>query len=324
MTERVIFLKKLVKAAIGSAAAFAGIGVAMNTLILTRASLKMKELFNYNAPKPEEEKTDIEKQIERVMAEGDAWLEMQKYDHVAIDDRNGDTIHGYLVKNDEPSNKWVICIHGFTKSPKNMGEYALHYQEKGYNILLPALRGHDISEERYISMGWLDRFDIISWIYYILNIDKDAQIVLHGVSMGGATVMMTTGENLPKNVKCCIADCGYTSVWDEFGNEIKQKYHLPIFPFLYAADAATKVICGYGFKEASSVEQVKKSKTPTLFIHGEEDTFVPYRMLDINFDAAACEKEKLTVPDAEHADSVRVHPEIYWPAVWNFTDKHIK
>ena len=44
--------------------------------------------------------------------------------------------------------------------------------------------------------------------------------------MGGATVMMTVGENLPFNVKCAIEDCGFTSVWDEFKYELKKTYKL--------------------------------------------------------------------------------------------------
>jgi fermentation-respiration switch protein FrsA (DUF1100 family) len=206
-----------------------------------------------------------------------------------------------------------------------MGSYGLHYHKKGYNILFPAMRGHDISEHRSITMGWLDRFDIIDWINYIIEIyGKEVQIVLHGVSMGAATVMMTTGENLPDNVKCAVADCGYSSVWDEFKNELKVTYHLPAFPALYLGDLATRAISGFGFKEASCVEQLKKSKTPTFFIHGEEDLFVPYRMLDLNYNAAACVKEKLSIPDAEHAEAHLVHPELYWPGVWSFVDKYIK
>lgn len=76
-------------------------------------------------------------------------------------------------------------------------------------------------------------------------------------------------------------------------------------------------------RNASSVKQVKKSVTPTLFIHGEADTFVPYEMLDKVYSAAACEKEMLSVPDAPHARSVCAHPELYWKAVTGFINKHI-
>ena len=316
-------MKKSAKALFATAGVFTGIGVAMNAGVLTRISKKID-----NVRKEMEEKknpTDPTLPENVLRAEGDAWVDTKDYEHIVIKNRKNESIHSLVVKQNEPSDKWLVCVHGYTSGPKGMGSYALHYYERGYNVLLPALRGHDVSEHQHISMGWLDRLDVVDWIQYLINTyGADIQIVLHGVSMGSATVMMATGEHLPFNVKACIADCGFSSVWDEFKNELKVTYHLHTFPTLFSASLVSKVFGGYGFKEASSIKQLKKSKTPTLFIHGEKDEFVPYRMMDLNYNAASCEKEKLSIPDAEHANSHLVHPEIYWPAVFNFLDKYIK
>lgn len=322
MSKGCVKMKKSAKVLLGTACAFTGVGVAMNIGVLSRVSKKisdkMKEIEEKKNP------TDPNTPVALLEAEGNAWLDTQEYDHIVIKNRKNEPLHSYVVKAKEPSDKWLICVHGYTSEPKRMGSYALHYHDKGYNILLPALRGHNISEQNHITMGWLDRLDIVDWIKYIINIYGDVQIVLHGVSMGAATVMMTTGEDLPENVKCCVADCGYSSVWDEFKNEIKQTYHTPPLPVLIPSTIVSKVFHGFGFKEASCVNQLKKSKTPTLFIHGEEDLFVPYRMLDLNYNAAACEKEKLSIPDAEHANSHLVHPELYWSNTFRFIDKYVK
>ena len=80
---------------------------------------------------------------------------------------------------------------------------------------------------------------------------------------------------------------------------------------------------GYSFQEASSVRQVKKSKTPTLFIHGDADTFVPFFMLDEVYEAAACEKEKLVVHGAQPGESVQLEPQRYWDAVHAFVGKYL-
>ncbi len=315
-------MKKSAKVLLGAGAVFFGSGLAMNTFVLTRASKKVSD-FKKDI---EEKNNPIDRTIpkEILRTEGDAWVDSKEYDHIVIKNRKNQSLHGYIVKAKEETDKWLICIHGYTSSPKGMGSYALHYYNRGYNVLLPCLRGHDISEHRSITMGWLDRLDICDWISYLIEMYSNPQIVLHGVSMGAATVMMTTGEDLPENVKCAVADCGYSSVWDEFKNEMKQTYHVPAFPVLYAGNLATKVISGFGFKEASCVEQLKKSKTPTIFLHGEKDLFVPYRMLDLNYNAAACEKEKVSIPDAEHAEAHLVHPELYWGNTFRFVDKYIK
>ena len=76
-------------------------------------------------------------------------------------------------------------------------------------------------------------------------------------------------------------------------------------------------------EEGSAVEQVKKSKTPTLFIHGEQDSFVPFEMLDIVYEAANCEKEMLVVEGAAHAASSSVNPNLYWGTIDNFIKKYI-
>jgi pimeloyl-ACP methyl ester carboxylesterase len=234
-------MKKSTKALIGITGLAAGFGVAMNQLILTRASKAISDKNHEKEDKKNPPDPTLQKNI--LGAEGDAWVDTKDYDHIVIKNRSNESIHALTVKADEPSDKWLICIHGYTSSPKGMGSYGLHYHKKGYNILFPALRGHDISEHRSITMGWLDRFDIIDWINYIIEIyGENVEIVLHGVSMGAATVMMTTGENLPNNVKCAVADCGYSSVWDEFKNEMKVTYHVPAFPALYIGDIATRFI----------------------------------------------------------------------------------
>ena len=46
----------------------------------------------------------------------------------------------------------------------------------------------------------------------LARVGEDAEIVLHGLSMGAATVLMVSGERLPEQVKAIIEDCGYTSV----------------------------------------------------------------------------------------------------------------
>ncbi len=316
-------MKKSTKALVGAAGAFTGLGLAMNGIILTRASKKISDKKNEAEEKRCPSNPELPANILR--KEGDEWVDTKDYEHIVINNRKNKAIHSLIVKQETKSDKWLICIHGYTSSPKGMGSYGMHYYDRGYNILFPALRGHDLSEQQHISMGWLDRLDIVDWIQYLINIyGKDIQIVLHGVSMGAATTMMTTGENLPFNVKCAVADCGYSSVWDEFKNELKATYHLGAFPTLYAASFVSKVFGGYGFKEASCLKQLKKSKTPTIFLHGERDVFVPYRMMDLNFNAAVCEKEKVSIPDAEHAEAHLVHPELYWPAVFSFVDKYVK
>ena len=105
-------------------------------------------------------------------------------------------------------------------------------------------------------MGWPDRRDMLQWIDWIIRRDSEAKIVLHGISMGGATVMMTAGEDLPGQVKAVVEDCGYTSVWDIFTDELDYLFHLPAFPLLNIASCLSSLRAGYSFSEASSTAPV--------------------------------------------------------------------
>ncbi|MDY3361758.1 MAG: alpha/beta hydrolase [Clostridium celatum] len=232
-------------------------------------------------------------------------------------------LHGYKVLNPNNSNKWVITVHGYTSEGINMSSYAKNYYDMGYNVLIPDLRSHGLSEGDYIGMGWDDRLDIVSWINNILEDNADAEIILHGVSMGAATVSMVSGEDLPSNVKAIVADCGYTSVWDEFAYQLDDLFSLPQFPILNVSSLVSKVRAGYFLGTASSLKQVEKSKTPILFIHGDKDDFVPYYMMEELYNATSSEKEMLTIKDAGHAKSSEVDPETYWTTVYNFTNKYI-
>ena len=232
-------------------------------------------------------------------------------------------LHGYKILNPEPTNKWVITVHGYTSHGIKMSSYAKKYYDMGYNILIPDLRAHGLSQGNYIGMGWDDRLDIINWINTILDYDSNSEIVLHGVSMGASTLLMVSGEELPSNIKAIIADCGYTSVWDEFSYQLNELFSLPSFPIMNVSSLVAKIKAGYFLKDASAIKQVKKSKTPTLFIHGDEDDFVPYYMMDELFNATNSEKEKLTIANAGHAKSSEVDPETYWSSVFKFISKYI-
>ena len=152
--------------------------------------------------------------------------------NITIPNREGRHINALLYKQTPESNKYAILVHGYRSQPKSLSYLAKHYFEAGYNVLVPYMRAHKGSDYEYSTMGWNERFDIIDWISYIDSTSTNPSIVLHGVSMGAATVMMTTGENLPHCVKCAIEDCGYTSVYDAYAYKVPKMMHLPAFPLI--------------------------------------------------------------------------------------------
>lgn len=254
--------------------------------------------------------------------EEQAWFTKKREDiYITADD--GINLHAHLLKNESAEKLFVITCHGCMSRGGHMAGFAKQFYDLGFQVLVPDARAHGASEGDVMGMGWLDRKDILNWIGYIVQKNPEAEIILHGVSMGGATVMMTAGEELVPNVRAVVEDCGYSSVYDLYQYNIKKALKIPAVLFLNIASLVCKVKAGYDFKEASAVSQVKKSRVPILFIHGEIDSSVPREMLDKVYSAAGCEKELLLVKGAEHAVSSVTDPELYWNTVNAFVQKYI-
>lgn len=267
------------------------------------------------------DRIDLNRKIQKEKTS--SWLNSISKKEINIQSNDKLQLFASEFKLSNESNKWIILVHGYTSEQSSIYDIARHYSDKGYNVLTPDLRAHGLSEGKYVGMGWLDRNDLLLWIDYLLKNYRNSEIILHGVSMGAATVMMASGENLPTNVKLIVEDCGYTSVWDIFSFKLKLRFNLSTFPVLNAASFITNVRAGYNYKEASSIDQIKKSVTPILFIHGNADEFVPVNMAYKLYDNANINKELIIVDGAGHAESRLADEELYYGSIFSFIDKYL-
>lgn len=302
-----------------------GIGFGGNYLYNLALNPDIPKDFIFNAEhNASAEDVNQEETSGSVSIDDTTWLlDESNYEDFYVTSKDGLKLHNYLLRNNS-SDKWIIAVHGYTSEGKLMASYARKFYDMGYNVILPDLRGHGQSEGDYIGMGWDERFDIIDLIENIVDNNENSQIVLFGVSMGASTVMNVSGEELPSNVKAIIEDCGYTSAWDEFSYQLKELFGLPAFPMMHTASLLGKIRAGYWLGEASAIEQVKNSKTPMLFIHGDSDTFVPSHMVNELYSAAKVEKEKLIIPGAGHAKSKDVDSELYWSTIFDFINRYVQ
>ena len=255
---------------------------------------------------------------EEVAQESRQWLSGNSV-NVSLKSQDDLNLHAAYI--DQNSHIYMIMVHGYRGDGASIISPIKQMKKAGYNLLIPDLRGHGFSEGDYIGMGWDDREDIIQWIDYLLSKDSHASIILYGVSMGGATVMDVAGEKLPHQVKAIIEDCGYTSVWDIFKAHIDMN-NIESEVALHMASLVTKIRAGYYLEDVRPIEQVKKSQTPMLFIHGAEDNFVPFSMVNELYNAATCPKEKLVIQGAGHANSCSVNSELYYQTIFRFIEKY--
>lgn len=246
------------------------------------------------------------------------WFEEHKGADRVISTKKTGRIHAYMIPAPESSHKWVVLNHGYNSAPSSTAPYAQHFHALGYHCVCPSMRGWGNDEQNYCSMGYRDKDICIAWVRYILLLDPAAEIVLHGYSMGAVTVMLATGESLPENVKAAVADCGFTDCREQFAWVIKKYAHLPPFPLLNAVNLVSVLRGNFDVRKNVPLDAVRRSVTPTVFLHGTADDFVPFAMMDRLYEACAAPKAKQAIAGGQHATAVLKDPALYWKTVDGF------
>ncbi|WP_367371122.1 alpha/beta hydrolase [Pediococcus parvulus] len=229
----------------------------------------------------------------------------------------------FIPSANENAKTTVIIAHGYKGNGETMSNYAKMFYDMGYNVLLPDDRAHGNSSGDYINFGWIDRLDFVEWAHSVINnVGEDSKIIMFGVSMGGATIQMTSGEKLPSQVKLLISDCGYSNLRSELAYLLKHQFHLSPTVFVPIINAINHHRMGFSIDDVSSVKQLRKNTRPFLFIHGEKDIYVPTYMVDECFEACPEPKDIWIVPNASHAESFWMNPKAYQAKIQRFIDNY--
>jgi fermentation-respiration switch protein FrsA (DUF1100 family) len=235
-------------------------------------------------------------------------------------------LNGHFLRSQSNSHRYFITFHGFKGNFRELSAMChFVYDEFDMNILMVDERAHNGSGGKYITMGYLEKYDALDWIKHICKKDPDAQICLYGISMGASIIMAASGlPEFPQNVRCIIEDSGFSSIYKEYQHICRCDFAINTSFVLPAFEKLAKKIIGIDFHHESPVEMISRSKTPTLFIHGDKDTFVPFKMLDENFRALpdSVPKEKYVTHGVAHCLSYFIYPDEYKNRVVNFIRKY--
>ena len=217
-------------------------------------------------------------------------------------------------------HRWAILVHGYGRDQRYARDYAKAYLEKGWNVLTPDLCASGESEGQYITMGVKESEEVARWAAKIKERDPEAKIVLHGVSMGAATVMLAAGRYDVPGLKAVVEDCGYTSAYEMFANQLGVIFGLPEQPIMTCVDAVSGIKTGAKVSDAAPLKAMPNIKVPVMFIHGDADTLIPPAMMEELFNECNAPKTKLIVEGAGHGDAMKAAGEKYWKAVFGFLE----
>ena len=243
------------------------------------------------------------------------------YDALSLTAKDGMKLSARFFPNGGTKKVAIIC-HGWHSFPWwDFGKAFDIVYDAGYAVLAVFQRAQGESEGKYMTYGAKESDDLLGWIDLLLKrYGDDLSIAIMGVSMGAATVLCATGKPLPKQVKCAVSDCAYTSAEEQF--KAASNNRLPISRTL--GKPIAKLFAHMRYRDASPIDAVKHSKTPTLFIHGDADAFVPFSMMQQLFDACAAEDKAMWAsPGAIHAEAAMQNPDEYAAHVIPWLSAHL-
>lgn len=259
------------------------------------------------------------------LAESAKKCKSYKQETLTITAPRGDKLVGTLYPAEKPSNVYALLVHGYRMNAESeFFRYIPDYHEMGYNIVAIHQTGAGLSEGKYVTFGALEAGDGVLWAKYIAEKFPGCEIFMHGDSLGAATVLMMTGkEDLPENVKFCVADSPYASAEYEFSSLLKA-FHLPGKPLYNWIRKMFLKESGVDLNDADALSAVARSKTPTLLIHGEADVFVFPENSEKLLAAAAPDTERVTYPGAHHCQSEFFYHDVYFEKIKAFGEKYLR
>lgn len=232
------------------------------------------------------------------------WLKESNTSRVRVNSFDGLKLNAYYVKNHE-NHRYIILVHGIWSSKVFNYPRAYEFDKLGYNVLIIDQRSAGDSEGEYYTYGQKESLDLLLWINFIIKNDPEANICLYGVSMGAATVMLSSANKLPDNVKCIVEDCGYSSVQEEFDHYIRKYFKLQYTkPVLFLLERIMIEKLGMHYYDASPKDALKSNEIPLLIIHGDKDDFVPFEMSKKIYNSNLGIKKYYRVPGVEHTEAI--------------------
>ena len=263
---------------------------------------------------------DLEKTLDRPdyrefkeqILKGRDWIEAQQPETVEISSFDGLRLRAELILHPHPRGT-LLLFHGWYGSTVTDFGYAIQeYYDRNLNLLLVHQRAQGKSEGHYMTFGIRERHDVHAWTkWHAARFGQELPIVLAGLSMGATTVLMSCGEPFAENVRGVIADCGFTAPQDIITSVVRSM-HLSAKLIVPLIGMQTKLFAGFGLREYSTVEAMRRMTLPIFFAHGEADTFVPCSMSIEAYEACKSkDKLLLLVPNATHGKSFPRAPEKY-------------
>ena len=240
-------------------------------------------------------------------------LEHEEYD---LSSARGENLKGYYYPFGGEGKKIAFLIHGYrSEHAETAGMYYEYYKSRGIDLFCCDHTASGESKGHFIGFDILETEDCLLWLDFLKKkFGDDVEILLHGFSMGAATVMQMSSR-CPENVKFIIEDSGYKNARASLHHQIGSMYH--------PMRLINKAVAGYDLNDSDVTGSLAMAKVPILFVHGQDDKLVPYENGPALYEMYQGEKDCFFPENTKHIESMYTSPEAYAEKIDKFIEKYM-
>ena len=233
-----------------------------------------------------------------------------------ISSDRGEKLSGhYYPCGEGKSRRLAFLVHGYrSEHAENGGVFMELYHSRGFDIFAPDNTASGSSGGRVFGYDVFESEDCLKWLDFLQKELGETESVLHGFSLGGATVMKMS-DRLPDCVKFVIEDSGYTDARELI--RAKAGILSGLLVLLH------RVFHRCDLRKSAVEDNLRRSRVPFLVVHGEEDRTVPFSMAHKVYECCPGDKDFLFSPGVGHIETVHYNREAYESKIDAFIKKYM-
>ena len=242
----------------------------------------------------------------------------QDFVNVEFSSRDGLMLRGWLLEGEETKPTIILC-HGLFRSRQEGLERGSALNQRGFSVLLFDFRNHGESDGKSVSLGFLERLDVLGAYDFLKETKRKQRFVLLGISMGAVAAIHAAGD-FQQDLEAIIADSPFRSLDATISHHTESMIALPSFPFADIFVWNYTRINGYQAEDLNTRKALKGlDAIPVLLMYGEEDGRVSAAAVKEIFEAIPYGKKKVVFfENATHGAAYRISPELYLNTIVDF------
>jgi fermentation-respiration switch protein FrsA (DUF1100 family) len=236
---------------------------------------------------------------------------------------DGVPLHCWFVRRTSGAVGTILYLHGVGDCKIGGVPMARFLYSLGYNVFLFDSRQHGESGGKYCTYGYYEKHDVRAVIDHLQS-RADASIGpigVFGTSMGAAIAIQAAV--IDDRIQAVVAEASFTSLRDVIVEYQRRLIKLPWHFLRNAAMARSQKVARFKGREVSPIDDVTRLRTPILFIHGTDDTFIRQDHSQRLYAAANEPKHLVIIEGADHNDIWTVGGKRYQDAIASFFSTHL-